>query len=81
MPHPSAGQRLRDAWRTGAVMSPDVINALMGRMAERQGFHAIYLSGAALSASYGLPAVGLVTQTEFITAAQATVEATSLPHR
>jgi methylisocitrate lyase len=48
-------------------------------MAERLGFRAVYLSGAALSASLGLPDVGLVNQTEFADAARAITLATSLP--
>ena len=39
-------------------------------MAERLGFQAVYLSGRALSASLGLPDVGLVTLTEFVEAAR-----------
>src|SRR6516162_8129304 len=52
---PSPGRRLRDAWAAGAIAVPGVFNALVGRMAERLGFKAVYLSGAALSASAGLP--------------------------
>ncbi len=48
-------------------------------MAERLGFEAVYLSGAALSASYALPDVGLITLTEFADAARAIRQATSLP--
>jgi methylisocitrate lyase len=48
-------------------------------MAERLGFQAVYLSGAALSASLALPDVGLVNQTEFTDAARAITSATSLP--
>lgn len=76
---PSAGEKLRALWAAGPVMAPGVFNALMARMAERLGHQAIYLSGAALSASYGLPDVGLVTQTEFAAAARAIVAASSLP--
>jgi methylisocitrate lyase len=48
-------------------------------MAERLGFQAVYLSGAALSASLGLPDVGLVNQTEFADAARSITAACSLP--
>jgi methylisocitrate lyase len=56
-----------------------VFNALVGRMAERLGFQAIYLSGAALSASLGLPDVGLTTLSEFVDEARRITAATSLP--
>jgi methylisocitrate lyase len=61
------------------VMLPGVFNPLIAKLAERAGFQAIYLSGAALSASLGLPDVGLVTLTEFVAAAKAITDATTLP--
>src|SRR5437588_12682778 len=78
-PPPAPGQRLRDAWAAGAVQVPGVFSPLVARMAERLGFPAVYLSGAALSASLGLPDVGLVTVTEFTDAARAITQATDLP--
>lgn len=75
----SPGGRLRAAMAAGPVMLPGVFNPLIGRIAERTGFQAVYLSGAALSASMGLPDVGLVTLTEFVAAAKAITDATTLP--
>src|SRR5438128_2431955 len=75
----SPGRRLRDALDAGPVLLPGVFNALVGRMAEQMGFSAVYLSGAALSASMALPDVGLVGLTEFVAAAQAITQATPLP--
>jgi methylisocitrate lyase len=63
----------------GPVMLPGVFNALIARMAERLGFQAVYLSGAALSASLGLPDVGLVGLPEFVDAARSITQATALP--
>lgn len=60
-------------------MLPGVFNPLIARLAERAGFQAVYLSGAALSASLGLPDVGLVTLTEFVAAAKAIMDTTTLP--
>ena len=65
----SPGRRLRDALTAGPVQLPGVFNALVARIAERKGFQAIYLSGAALSTSYALPDVGLLTLSEFVAAA------------
>jgi methylisocitrate lyase len=56
-----------------------VFNALVARMAERQGFQAVYLSGAALSAAAALPDVGLLTLTEFVDQARLVAQATPLP--
>src|SRR5438128_4616746 len=75
----SAGARLRAAMAAGPVVMPGVFNPLIARMAERAGFRAVYLSGAALSASLALPDVGLVTLTEFVEAARAITAATPLP--
>jgi methylisocitrate lyase len=70
---------LRDAWTASPIAIPGVFNALVGRIAERLGFRAVYLSGAALSASAALPDVGLLTLTEFVEAARAVTSATRLP--
>jgi methylisocitrate lyase len=75
----SPGRRLRDAIAAGPVMLPGVFNPLVARIAERTGFRAVYLSGAALSATLGLPDVGLVSLTEFVDAARAITAATALP--
>src|SRR3954447_23481970 len=76
---PSPGRRLRDAWATAPLAVPGAFNALVGRMAERLGFQAVYLSGAALSASAGVPDVGLLTLTEFVDEARRITLATALP--
>lgn len=73
------GQRLRNAWKTSTVQIPGVYNPLVARLAEQAGFQAIYLSGAALSASMGLPDVGLVTLTEFVDFARSITTACKLP--
>jgi methylisocitrate lyase len=75
----SPGRRLRDAWSAGILPIPGVFNPLIARLAERLGFRAVYLSGAALSASLALPDIGLVTLTEFVEAARSMARATSLP--
>src|SRR5579871_1235805 len=75
----SPGRRLHQAWERSTLAVPGVFNALVGRMAERLGFQAIYLSGAALSASLAVPDVGLVTLTEFVDAARAITSATQIP--
>src|SRR6476646_5955902 len=75
----SPGRRLRQAWSKGAVALPGVFDALVARMAEKMGFEAVYLSGGALSASSGVPDVGLLSLTEFVDAARRITQACSLP--
>jgi methylisocitrate lyase len=75
----SPGRRLRQAWATGTIALPGVFDALVARLAERMGFAAVYLSGGALSASSGVPDVGLITQTEFVDEARRITQACSLP--
>jgi methylisocitrate lyase len=77
--HASPGQRLRAAWQAGAIQVPGVFNALVARMAERLGFPAVYLSGAALSAAAAVPDIGLLTLTEFVEQARVITQATPLP--
>ena len=73
------GQRLRQAWQTRTIAIPGVFNALVAKMAERLGFQAVYLSGGALSAAYGVPDVGLLSLNEFVQEARVIAQATTLP--
>src|SRR5262245_51621887 len=73
------GRRLREAWAAETIAVPGAFCPLVARIAARLGFRAVYLSGAALSATLGLPDVGLVTATEFADAARAIAAATTLP--
>ena len=79
MPPTSPGARLRAAWAQEPIMIPGVWSALVARMAEQTGFQAVYLSGAALSASHAVPDIGLLTLNEFVDAARSITQATSLP--
>ncbi len=78
-PRTSPGRRLRTAWAAQTIAIPGVFNALVARMAERLGFSAIYLSGAALSAAAAVPDIGLMTLTEFVEQAHTITQATSVP--
>src|SRR5687768_14060733 len=75
----SPGEKLRSVWARAPIMVPGVFNALVARMAERAGFEAVYISGAALSASAAVPDVGLLTLTEFVEQARVVAQATPLP--
>jgi methylisocitrate lyase len=76
---PSPGRRLRDAFKRQPIAIPGVFNALVAKIAERLGHAAVYLSGGALSAAYGVPDVGLLTLTEFVSEARTIARATKLP--
>ncbi len=55
---------LRESVIDSTIQVPGAFNALVGRLVERAGYDAIYLSGAAFSATLALPDVGLFTLTE-----------------
>ncbi len=72
--------RLRQLISDGIVMMPGAFNALSARMIEREGFTAMYLSGAVLANSVGgVPDVGLITLTEARDHASHIAGATSIP--
>ena len=61
------GGQLRATIKSTAIQVPGAPSALVGRMIEDAGFEAVYLSGAALSASVlAMPDVGLFTLTELV---------------
>ena len=53
--------KLRNLMKQGVVCMPGAFNGLVARMAVEKGFPALYVSGAAISASYGLPDIGILT--------------------
>jgi methylisocitrate lyase len=75
----SPGRRLRVTWAAETIVIPGVFNPLVARMAQKMGFRAMYLSGAALSACSGVPDIGILTQTEFVEAARGLTRAASIP--
>lgn len=83
MPTPSSAQRcarFRELLSRGVVMMPGAFNALSARMIEREGFEAMYLSGAVLANSVGgVPDVGLMSLTEARDHADHIARATTIP--
>src|ERR1043166_6527211 len=76
----TAGSRLRKLIAKGCVAMPGVFNASLGRMVERAGFDAVYISGAGLSnATAGVPDVGLLTLTEVAQLAGYVARAVKIP--
>lgn len=76
-PPGSALRRLLEAERV--VMAPGVFNPLAAMVARRLGFSALYVSGAAFSASLALPDLGLVTLTELAGFVRGVYRACGLP--
>jgi methylisocitrate lyase len=67
MQQSSPGRALRDCVAETTIQIPGAFNALVGRLIERAGFDAVYLSRAALSAgTLAMPDVGLFTLTELV---------------
>lgn len=58
---------------------PGAFNGMVARIARDTGFDALYVSGAAVSAAFGVPDVGLVTLTEFCNVIEQVSRASSLP--
>lgn len=61
------------------IVVPGVFNGLTALLAKRAGAEALYLSGAAFSASMGMPDVGLFTLDELARAARQIVRVTRIP--
>lgn len=65
LPKESAGKRFRDALnRPGIYQLPGAHNGQAALQAKQAGFDGLYLSGAAMTASMGLPDLGIITVDE-----------------
>ncbi|GBD18844.1 2-methylisocitrate lyase [bacterium HR27] len=72
-------QAFRAAVGAGLVVLPGVYDGLSALLARAAGFRALYLSGAAFTASRGLPDLGMVGLEEVVERAREIVRATELP--
>ena len=76
----SAGARFRCLLESpGATPVPGAFDGLSALIARKAGFDALYLSGAAFSASMGLPDVGLITLDELVDRTRRIVRVSGLP--
>lgn len=76
----ASGDDLRALMKRGhSVATVGAHDGMSARLARRAGFEALYLSGAALSASMALPDLGLLTLEDVRYAAQNVVRASNLP--
>lgn len=77
---PAPAVRLRSLLEgEGAITVPGVFNGLTALLARRAGADAAYLSGAALSASMGLPDVGLLTLEDLVRTTRQIARVADLP--
>lgn len=78
----SAGAHFRRVLQQNkCIAAPGVFCGIVGRMAKQKGFQAGYVSGAALTASAGVPDIGLLTLDHFCNRIKeiSTVAGTGLP--
>ena len=75
-----AGDRLAELWAAPEIVRmPGAHDPLAALLARRAGFQALYLSGAALTASLALPDLGVLTLAELTFFARAICRAAGLP--
>jgi len=74
------GMKLRRMLEEGGIVrAPGAHNALAGLIAREAGFKALYVSGGAVTASLGLPDLGMMTQEELLLVVRSLSRATGLP--
>jgi methylisocitrate lyase len=62
-----------------AQVIPGVVDVITAKVAHKEGFKALYFSGAALAISMGLPNPGLISLTELATAVRRIISAVRAP--
>jgi 2,3-dimethylmalate lyase len=63
----------------GTLVVPGAYSAFVARIFEQSGFEAVYVGGHGAAAIYGLPDVGLITQTEMVEHVERIAAAVSIP--
>jgi len=80
VPEQPAGFRFRDLLaHPGILQIPGTFNGLAALQAKALGFEALYLSGAAMTASMGLPDLGIITVDEVCFFIRQVARASGLP--
>ena len=80
LPNAPAGERFRDLLaRPGILRMPGAHNGQAALQAKAAGFDALYLSGAAMTASMGIPDLGMITVDEVCFFVRQIARATGLP--
>ena len=79
-PAQPAGERFAKLVRRGGIVRiPGAYNGLAALLARRHGFEALYVSGAAVSASMGLPDLGIITVEDMCLVVRQVSRASALP--
>lgn len=80
LPSEPAGRRLSALLKTGRILQiPGAHNGIASLQAKAAGFEAVYLSGAAMTASMGLPDLGIITVDEVAFFIRQVARASGLP--
>jgi methylisocitrate lyase len=80
LPTTPAGERLRGLLARASILRmPGAHNGQAGLQAKASGFEALYLSGAAMTASMGIPDLGMITVDEVCFFIRQIARATGLP--
>jgi methylisocitrate lyase len=80
LPRESAGRRFRALLQRPEILQlPGAHNGMAALQAKAAGFEALYLSGAAMTASMGLPDLGIITVDEVAFFVRQIVRASGLP--
>jgi methylisocitrate lyase len=80
LPTARAGDRFRAALAAGGILQlPGAHNGMAAIQARQAGFSALYLSGAAMTASMGLPDLGIITVDEVCFFIRQLARASGLP--
>lgn len=80
LPREPAGNRFRELLsRPGILQIPGTHNGMAALQAKAAGFEAVYLSGAAMTASMGLPDLGIITVDEVAFFVRQVARASALP--
>ena len=80
LPQQNAGERFRALLRQPGILGiPGTHNGLAAQQAKAAGFAACYLSGAAMTASMGLPDLGIITVEEVSFFVRQVTRASGLP--
>ncbi|WP_158747092.1 methylisocitrate lyase [Acidisphaera sp. L21] len=80
LPQGQAGDRLRALLaRPGILRMPGAHNGMASLQAKQAGFEALYLSGAAMTASMGIPDLGMITVDEVCFFIRQITRASGLP--
>eukprot|EP00916_Digyalum_oweni_P025255 GHVL01041625.1.p1 GENE.GHVL01041625.1~~GHVL01041625.1.p1 ORF type:complete len:157 (-),score=28.89 GHVL01041625.1:492-962(-) len=73
------GLKLRQLMSKGCVALPGAFNGLVGRLVAEAGFDGCYISGAAISASAGVPDIGIHTMEGFVNIIKQVSTSSGLP--